>query len=136
MTAQATSPFLQPSAAAMLGLGFPIVNVFDVTALAAVGPTTITLPIPAPGATKLQVRIKTSAVNAATTILRGAVSVTDGTNTVGVQPARAAATAAGANFDENFDVYVDINVTSISFPVTLGGGTTIATINTEVYGNP
>lgn len=135
MTAQATSPFTQPSAAALLGLGCPIVQSYDVTALAAVGPTTITIPL-SQACTKLQMRIKTSAVNAATTILRGNVTITDGTNTAVVQPARAVATAAGANFDENFDILTDLQATSISYPVTLGGGTTIATVNTEVYGNP
>jgi hypothetical protein len=136
MTAQATSPFTQPSAAAMLGLGSPLINVYDVTALAAVGPTTITLAVPSPGGTKFQLRIKTSAVNAATTILRGNVTATDGTNPVVVQPARAAASAAGGNFDEIFEFLTDIQVTSVSFPVTLGGGTTTATINSELYGNP
>jgi hypothetical protein len=82
------------------------------------------------------VRIKSSAVNGVTTILRGNVTVTDGTNTVVVQPARAAASAAGTNFDENFDIYTDLQATSISFPVTLAGATLIATINTEVFGNP
>jgi hypothetical protein len=135
MTQQASTPFTNTSAAAMLGLGAPIAQVYDVTALAAAGPTTITLPLPV-ACTKLQIRIKSSAVNGVTTILRGNVTVTDGTNVAVVQPARAAATAAGANFDENFDVYTDLQATSISFPVTLAGATLIATINTEVFGNP
>jgi hypothetical protein len=135
MTAQATTPFTNTSAAAMLGLGVPVAQAFDVTALAAVGPTTITIALPTP-CTKIQMRIKSSAVNGATTILRGQVTLTDGTNTTVVEPARAAATAAGANFDENFDIYTDLQANSISFPVTLGGGTTTATINTEVFGNP
>jgi hypothetical protein len=117
----------------MQGLGVPAVQAYDVTALAATG--TITLALSSP-CTKLQVRLKSSAVNGATTILRGAVTITDGTNTVRVQPAGAAATAAGQNFDENFDVLTDIQATSISIPVTLGGATTVATISTEVYGNP
>lgn len=133
MTQQASSPFLQPSAAAMIGLGFPIVNVFDVTALTATGNIVLTLPQPI---TKGQIRLKSSAVNAATTIARGAVTGTDGTNTVRLQPAVSAATAAGQNFDETFDVLSDLQITSITIPVTLAGATTIATINTELYGNP
>jgi len=136
MTAQASTPFTQTSAGAMVGLGVAAVQAYDATALAAAGPTTITIPLAPVPCTKLQVRIKSSAVNAVSTILRGQVTVTDGTNTVVVQQARAAATAAGANFDENFDVFTDIQATSLSFPVTLAGATTTATINTEVFGNP
>jgi hypothetical protein len=135
MTQQASTPFLNTSQAATMGLGVPVANVYDVTALVAAGPATITLPLPV-ACTKIQVRIKSSAVNGVTTILRGNVTVTDGVNTAVVQPARAAASAAGANFDENFDIYTDLQATSVSFPVTLGGATTIATINTELFGNP
>jgi len=134
MTAQASSPFLQPSAAVMLGLGTPIVQAYDVTALVAAGPGTITLTFPV-ACTKLQIRIKSSAVNGVTTILRGNISLTDGTNTTVVQPARTV-TAAGANFDEIWEIVTDLQATSLSFPVTLAGATTTATINTEVYGNP
>lgn len=135
MTAQATSPFTQTSAAAMLGLGVSAVQAYDATALVAAGPATITLALAPVPCTKLQIRIKSSAVNGVTTILRGNISVTDGTNTVVVQPARAV-TAAGANFDEIWEIITDIQATSISFPVTLAGATTTATINTEVFGNP
>jgi hypothetical protein len=133
MTAQATSPFLLTSAAVLLGLGAPIANIYDVTALAATGNVVITFVTPV---TKGQIRSKSSAVNGATTALRGAVTGTDGTNTVRLQPAWSAATAAGQNFDEIYDFCSDLQLTSITIPFTLGGGTTVATINTEVFANP
>jgi hypothetical protein len=133
MTLQASSPFIQTSAAAMSGLGVAGVSVYDVTALAATGNITIALPSVC---TKLQVRIKSSLVNAATTIVRGPVTITDGTNTTRVQQGSAVATAAGQNFDENFDIYTDLQATSITIPYTLAGATTIATLSTEIFGNP
>jgi hypothetical protein len=135
MTLQASSPFLQSSQGTMTGLGVPVVSVYDVTALAAAGPTNITIALPTP-CTKIRVRQKSSLVNAATTILRGAVTITDGVNTTRVQPAVTAASAAGQNTDENFDIYTDLQTTSITIPITLAGATTIATMNTEVFGNP
>jgi hypothetical protein len=133
MTAQATSPFLNTSAAVLLGLGAPIANLYDVTALTATGNVTITFATPV---TKGQIRSKSSATNAATTALRGAVTGTDGTNTVRLQPAWVAATAAGQNFDEIYDFCSDLQLTSLTIPFTLGGGATIVTINTEVFANP
>jgi hypothetical protein len=133
MTQQASTPFTNTSAGATVGLGASIAQVYDVTALAATGNIVIQLPV---ACTKIQVRSKSTAVNAATTILRGAVTVSDGANVVRVQPAASAATAAGQNFDENFDVYTDIQVTQITIPYTLAGATTVATIDTEVFGNP
>lgn len=133
MTQQATTPFINTSAAILLGLGAPIQNIYDVTALAATGNVVIAFPTPV---TKGQIRSKSSAVNAATTILRGAVTGTDGTNTVRLNPAWSGATAAGQNFDEIYDFASDLQITSITIPFTLGGASTIATINTEVFANP
>lgn len=133
MTAQATTPFLNTSAAVLLGLGAPIANIYDVTALAATGNITITFPV---AVTKGQIRSKSSATNAATTALRGAVTATDGTNTVRIQPAWAATTAAGQNFDETYDFVSDLQITSITIPFTLAGATTTTTISTEVFANP
>lgn len=133
MTQQATTPFTNTSAAVLLGLGAPIGIFYDVTALTATGNVTITFNTPV---TKGQIRSKSSATNAATTALRGAVTATDGTNTVRIQPAWTAATAAGQNFDEIYDFCSDLQITSITIPFTLGGGTTIVTINTEVFANP
>jgi hypothetical protein len=133
MTQQATTPFIQTSAAMLLGLGAPIQNIYDVSALAATGNVVITFVTPV---TKGQIRSKSSATNGATTILRGAVTGTDGTNTVRLQPAWAAATAAGQNFDEIYEFVSDLQLTSLTIPFTLAGATTVATINTEVFGNP
>src|SRR5215472_14632892 len=98
MTVQANTPFVNTSSSGMIGKGAPIIQVYDVTVLAAAGPTTITLTVPNGYMTKGQVRLKSSAVNAATTITIGNITLSDGTNTVLSRPAQAA-TAAGQNLD-------------------------------------
>jgi hypothetical protein len=133
MTQQATTPFTNTSAAVLLGLGAPIANLYDVTALTATGNVVITFATPV---TKGQIRSKSSAVNGVTTIARGNVTGTDGTNTVTLARAWPAASAAGTNFDEIYDFCSDLQLTSITIPFTLAGATTIATINTEVFANP
>lgn len=119
----------------MIGLGAPIIQVYDVTVQAASGTITLT---PANGAvfTKGRLRIKSSAPNAATTVAIGNITVIDGTNTVIVKQAALAATAAGTNFDLNFEILTDLQATSISFSTTLGGATTAVTINSEFFANP
>lgn len=137
MTQQATTPFVQTSLGVMLGFGSPIVQIYDVTALTATG--TITLTDTATDAvpfTKGRIRVKSSAVNAATTAAIGIVTGTDGTTTVTLKSAPLATTAAGTGFDINFDFISDLQLTSISFTVTLAGSSTIATINTELFANP
>jgi hypothetical protein len=133
MTQQATSPFVNTSASAMLGLGAPIVQTYDVTAQTASGPITLTFSQPI---TKGRLRVKSSGLNAATTVAIGAVTVSDGTNVVVVKPALLAATTAGQNFDVSVEIITDIQATSLTFGTTLGGATTTATINSEFFGNP
>jgi hypothetical protein len=133
MTQQLQTPFVNTSASAMLGLGAPIVQVYDVTAQTASGPITLTFSQPI---TKGRLRVKSSGVNAVTTAAIGAVTVTDGTNVVVVKPALLPATAAGQNFDVSVEIITDIQATSLSFSTTLGGATTTATINSEFFGNP
>lgn len=116
-----------------MGIGSPILQAFDVTALAATGNITINF---GKGVSKFQVRCKSSATNGVTTILRGVVTATDGTNVYRVAAPWNSATAAGQNFDEIYDVVLDIWATSITIAYTLGGATTVTTINTEIYGNP
>lgn len=135
MTQQATTPFVQTSASAMLGLGAPIIQVYDVTALTATGTITLT-PANSVAFTKGRLRIKSSAVNAATTLAIGILTATDGTNTVELRPALLPTTAAGANFDLSSEILTDIQATSLSFTVTLAGGTQIATISSEFFANP
>jgi len=139
MTQQATSPFVQPSGNAMLGLGAPIIQTYDVTVLAATGTITLTPATSQTNAqpfTKARLRMKSSAVNAATTITIGNVTGSDGTNTVILHNAELATTAAGANFDVNMILLSDLQLTSISYTVTLAGTTTAATISSELYANP
>jgi hypothetical protein len=133
MTQQATTPFVNTSASAMLGLGAPIVQTYDVTAQSASGNITLTFSQPI---TKGRLRVKSSGVNAVTTIAIGAVTVTDGTNVVVVNPALLPATTAGQNFDRSIEIITDIQATSLTFGTTLGGATTTATINSEFFGNP
>jgi hypothetical protein len=135
MTQQATTPFLATSASAMLGLGAPIVQVYDVTALTVAGPTTITLTWPNP-ITKGRLRIKSSGVNAVSTIALAGLTGSDGTNTVLLKPALEPATAAGQNFDNSWEIISDLQLTSLSFAATIGGATTTATINSEFFANP
>jgi hypothetical protein len=133
MTQQATTPFVNTSAALTLGMGAPIVQVYDVTAQAASGTITLTFPQPI---TKGRLRIKSSGVNAVTTISVGSVTVTDGTNVVIVKPSLEPVTAPGQNFDISTEFACDIQATSLSFSTTLAGATTTATINSEFFGNP
>jgi hypothetical protein len=131
MTQQATTPFANTAAASMLAWGAPIVQVYDVTSYTTVGGT-ITLAASQPFRHG-RLRVKTSALNAAATPSIGAVSVTDGTNVVNVANPLLAAGAAGVNFDVIWDFWVDINATSISFPVTIAAA---GTINSELFANP
>ena len=133
MTQQATSPFVNTSAALTLGMGAPIVQTYDVTAQAASGTITLTFSQPI---TKGQLRIKSSALNAATTSAIGGVTVSDGTNVVVVSDPVLATTAAGQNFDRLLRFACDIQATSLSFATTLAGATTTATISSEFFGNP
>jgi hypothetical protein len=123
----------------MTGLGAPILSFFDVTALTATGTITLNLAnagINAVPITKGRLRIKTTAVNAATTTAIGAVSVTDGTNTVQASAALLAVTAVGTAIDIHIDIYSELQVNSISFTVTLAGSATVATVSTEFFANP
>lgn len=133
MTVQASSPFLQPSGNSLMGLGVSNTQVYDVTVLAASGNIVITLP---QICTKGRLRIKSSGVNAATTIAIGAITGTDGTNTVQFGGVGFAATPAGVNFELLKELLTDLQLTSITIPVTLAGATTAATISTEFYGIP
>lgn len=138
MASQSKSPFLNPSSGIPAGyMGAPIVQSYDLTALTATG--TITLNVAGTNGAGIRrgiIRIKSSAVNGATTIAIGPITGTDGTNTVQLGATnRLAATAAGVNFDLFAEFVSDLFLTSISFTVTLAGGTTVATINTEIYGS-
>lgn len=139
MTQQATTPFVKSSASQMLGHGSPAIQCYDVTALAATGTITLT---PATSQTNAQpftqgrVRIKSSAVNAATTQAIGVLTGSDGTNTVVLGVALLPATAAGQNFDVIQEFSSDLQLTSLSYTVTLGGATTTATVSTELFANP
>lgn len=134
MTLQATSPFVNTAAALTMGMGAAIVQAYDVTAQTASG--TITIPF-SQAVTKGLLRIKSSAVNAATITAIGIVTVTDGTNTVEVSfGPLLPATAAGGRFDVMLDFAVDIQATSLSFTTTLTGTTQAVTINSEFFGNP
>jgi hypothetical protein len=133
MTQQATTPFKNTSAALVLGMGAPIVQVYDVTAQTANGTITLTWSQPI---TKGQLRVKSSALNAATTASIGAVTVTDGTNVVVVYGQLLPGTTAGQAFDRLIRFACEIQATSLSFSTTLGGTTVAATINSEFFGNP
>lgn len=77
-----------------------------------------------------KVRIRATAINASTTVAV-TITVTDGTTTaqIAVIPATVAGLAA---FDYSFEFTTDLSITSVSFNVTLGGGTFTATIDAEV----
>jgi hypothetical protein len=138
MSVQSKSTFLNPCSGIPAGyMGAPIVQAYDLTALTATGTITVNVAgTNGQGVRRGVVRIKSSAVNGATTIAIGSITGTDGTNTVQLGATnRLAATAAGVNFDLFADFVSDLFLTSLSFTVTLAGGTTIATINTEVYGS-
>jgi hypothetical protein len=133
MTQQATTPFARTSSPLTMGMGAPIVQTYDVTVQTANGTITLTFSQPI---TKGQLRVKSSGVNAATTVAIGAVTVTDGTNVAVVYGQLLPATAAGQNFDRMIRFACDIQATSLSFSTTLGGTTTAATISSEFFGNP
>ena len=136
MTQQATTPFVETSQGLMLGFGAPISNTYDVTALTATGTITLTPASPGTPFTRGRLRIKSSAVNGSTTLAIGIITGSDGTNTVTLRGAPLATSAAGANFDLNFEIVSDLQLTSISYTVTLAGGTQLATINSELFANP
>jgi hypothetical protein len=136
MTQQATTPFVETSQGLMLGFGAPISNTYDVTALTATGTITLTPTTPGTPFTRGRLRIKSSLVNAATTLAIGIITGTDGTNTVTLRGAPLATTAVGVNFDLNIELVSDLQLTSISFTVTLAGSTQVATINSELFANP
>lgn len=133
MTAQATSPFVQTALGTTQGW-VSRVQAYDQTVLAATG--TITLTTFAIPITKARLRIKSSAVNAATTQAIGIVTGTDGTSTVTLSPALLATSAAGTSFDLTTDLFSDLQLTSISFTVTLAGGAQASTISSELFGIP
>jgi hypothetical protein len=138
MAVQKSSTCVQTAQGILNGLGCPIVSAFDQTALTATGTITVATLTPGGGGiTRGKIRIQTSAVNGATTLAVGAITCTDGTNTVQVgTTARISVTAAGTTFDFLTEFIVGIFATSFSFPVTLAGGTQAATINTEIFGTP
>jgi hypothetical protein len=134
MTQQAISPFAKSSLGTMMGRGAPLVQIYDVTALAASGTINLTnFPMPI---TQGQLRIKNSAPNAATTTAIATVTGTDGTNTVILQSNVLAATAAGGYFDLLIPFNSDLQLTTISIALTLAGTTTTETIASELFGNP
>lgn len=133
MTQQTQTPFVNTSASAMIGLGAPIAQVYDVTAQTASGTITLT---PVNPITKGRLRIKSTGVNAATTIAIGALTGTDGTNTVILKTAILPVTTAGQNFDLSMEFLSDLQLTSVSFATTLAGATQAATINSELFANP
>ena len=130
MTQQAQSPMLNTSSGAMLGLGAPIVQVYDVSTLTANGTITLT---PSSPFSKGRLRVKSSALAAAGTPALGAVTVTDGANTCVVTQQLMAAGAAGVNFDVSLEFVTDLAATSLSFPVTTAAA---CTFNSELFGNP
>lgn len=76
------------------------------------------------------IRVKTTSVNAATTIT-WKVTATDGTTTQQlVNPTPV--TAAGTNVDNNYFIYTDLNLTSITVAITSGVNT--ATYDVEFAG--
>jgi len=76
------------------------------------------------------IRVKTTSVNGATTITWKATA-TDGTTTQQLIPP-VATTAAGTNIDNNFFIYSDLNLTSIT--VALASGVNTATYDVEFAG--
>jgi hypothetical protein len=139
MTQQATTPFVKSSASQMLGHGSPAIQCYDQTVLAATGTITLTpatSQINAQPFTQGRLRIKSSAVNAATTQGIGVLTGSDGTNTVVLASTLLPTTAAGQNFDVIQEFSSDLQLTSLSFTVTLAGATTAATISSELFANP
>jgi hypothetical protein len=136
MAQQSSTPFVQTALGTMLGFGAPLVQYYDSTALTATGTITLT-GWTGPAITKGKLRIKSAAVNAATTIAIGNITATDGTNTVIIKGTALATTSAGSGlFDFLYEWASDLQVTSISFTVTLAGSSTIATIDSELFANP
>lgn len=138
MSAKTATTCVNSAQGILNGLGVPIVSAYDQTALTATGTIVIpTVTTGGQGITRGKIRIQSSAVNGATTTAVGNITCTDGTNTVQVGSTnRISATAAGVTFDFITEFIVGILATSFSIPVTLAGGTTIATINTEIFGTP
>jgi len=134
MAAKTTTTCTNTAAGTLPGFGAYSQTGFDQTALTSTGSITVTM---TGAVTKGKIRIQFSAVNAATTIAVGAITATDGTNTVQVgATARVSATSAGTVVDLITEFVIGINATSFTIPVTLGGSTQAATVNTEIYGNP
>lgn len=140
MAAQKASTCTQSAQGILNGLGVPIVSVYDQTALTATGTITLnTNTNNGIGITRGLIRIQAGlgTVNAATTCAIGAITGTNGTNTVQLGATnRLATTAAGVVWDLLVDFICAILCTSISFTVTLAGATQAATINTEIFGTP
>lgn len=137
MTAKTASTCTYSAQGILNGLGTPIVSAYDQTALTATGTITIATSNNGQGIRQGKIRIQTSSVNGATTTAIGAITCTDGTNTVQLgSTTRIATTAAGTVIDFITEFITAIFATSFSFTVTLGGGSTIATVNSEIFGTP
>jgi hypothetical protein len=135
MAQQSSTPFVQTALGTMLGFGAPLVTYYDSTALTATGTITLT-GWTGPAITKGKLRIKSTATNGATTLAIGNITVTDGTNTEIIKQTALSTTSAGTNFDFLYEWASDLQVTSLSFTVTLAGGTQASTIDSELFGNP
>jgi hypothetical protein len=77
-------------------------------------------------------RIRSNTVNGSTTTSI-VITVTDGTTTLQVGAATA---TAGIAIDETKEFKTDLQITSISFAITLGGSTFTASFDAEVSMNP
>jgi hypothetical protein len=80
-----------------------------------------------------KIRVKNATVGAASTSYVGKITATDGTNVVQLYPGDLSATAAGQGLDEVIEFNSDLQITSITVPVTV----TVAacTHDVEVAGN-
>lgn len=78
-------------------------------------------------------RLRSSSTNVATT-QAVAVTATDGTTTLNI--AAVSVTTAGQDFERTFEINTDLGITSITATNTLGGGTTVTTLEMEFSLNP
>ena len=103
-----------------------------ISVLLSAGTGTITFnAFPGPGFLRWAlIRVKSTAVNAATTLTWKATA-TDGSTTQQLIPPTAT-TAAGTQIDNNYFGYSDLNLTSIVVAVT--GGVNTATVDIEIAG--
>lgn len=141
-------PFLNSVAGVMPGYGSGSnYGAATETITTTAGPTTITIAntsttpstggtpfnsdgAPPPSCGKYRIRSNTVNGNTTTSVV---VTVTDGTTTLQVGAATA---AAGIAIDETKEFRTDLQITSISFIITLGGSVYTASFDVEVSMNP